>query len=79
MSGPPDSHDLVRQLAVLEERINTNQAEYAGAAERMRAYMAKRDSDMAKQDKANTRRIVAAITVAVIVILGVAALMIAPA
>lgn len=28
MSEAPDSHELARQLAVLEERMNTKQAEY---------------------------------------------------
>ena len=40
MSEPPSVHDLARQLAVLEERMKTNQAEYESALERLRADMA---------------------------------------
>ena len=37
MSETPDIHDLARQLAVLEERMNTQQAKYEGALDRFRA------------------------------------------
>ena len=40
MSEPPSVQDLARQLAVLEERMKTNQAEYESALERLRADMA---------------------------------------
>ena len=40
MSEPPSVHDLARQLAVLEERMKTNHAEYESALERLRADMA---------------------------------------
>ncbi|MCY3878381.1 MAG: hypothetical protein OXF74_04280 [Rhodobacteraceae bacterium] len=40
MSGDPDINDLARQVAVLEERMNTKQAEYESAADRLRADMA---------------------------------------
>ena len=52
----PNIHDLARQVAVLEERMNTSY-------ERLRA-------DMAKRDRENTRWIVGAIIAAVIVIIG---------
>ena len=40
MSEPLSVQDLARQLAVLEERMKTNQAEYESALERLRADMA---------------------------------------
>ena len=40
MSGDPDIYALERQLAVLEERMNTKHAEYESAAERVRADIA---------------------------------------
>ena len=40
MSDAPDIHDLARQVAVLEERMNTMQAKYEGALDRLRADMA---------------------------------------
>ncbi len=43
MSDDPDIHDLARQVAVLEERMNTKQAEYESALDRLRADMARRD------------------------------------
>ncbi len=36
-------HDLARQVAVLEERMNTHQAKYESAIDRLRADLAKRD------------------------------------
>ena len=37
MSEPPGNHELAVQLAQLEERMNTKQAEYESALERLRA------------------------------------------
>jgi len=51
MSDDPDIRDLVRQVAVLEERVNTKQAEYESALDRLRADMARRDADAIKRDK----------------------------
>ncbi len=45
MNGMPDHHDLARQLAVLEERMNTMYADYTAAHERLRADLAKRDAE----------------------------------
>ncbi len=45
MSGEPDINDLARQVAVLEERMKTRQAEYESALDRFRADMAQRDKD----------------------------------
>ncbi len=54
MSGVPDNHELARQLAVLEERMNTHQADYRAALERMERRMAdrdaKRDTEAVKRD-----------------------------
>ncbi len=66
MSGDPDTHELARQVAVLEERMNTKQAEYESALDRLRSDMradmsrlsegmARRDTESAKRDKDNTR------------------------
>ena len=44
MSDAPDSHELARQIAVLEERMNTMQAELSTTLERFRADMAARDT-----------------------------------
>ena len=46
MSGVPDYHELARQLAVLEERMNTHQADYKASLERMERKMAERDTRM---------------------------------
>ena len=59
----PTNQELAMQVARLEERMNTHQAEYVSYLEKFRA-------DMAKRDKENTRWIVGAIVAAVIVIIG---------
>jgi len=57
----PTNHELAREIAVLEERMNTKHAEYATAAERLtgetrsaidrlRTDMAQRDVNMAQRD-----------------------------
>ncbi len=43
MTAAPDNYELHRQLSVMDEQMNTNQARYEGALERLRAYMARRD------------------------------------
>ena len=48
MTEPPDNHQLAREIAVLEERMNTHQADYKTALERM-------ERRMAERDKSNTR------------------------
>ncbi|MCY3876686.1 MAG: hypothetical protein OXF88_20645 [Rhodobacteraceae bacterium] len=57
--------------------MNTKSAEIEGAAERLRADMAKRDgamerlrTDMAKRDAVNTRWMIGAIAAAIVIILG---------
>ena len=81
MSGERDIHDLARQVAVLEERMNTRQAEYESALDRLRADMtrltdeaarsaAKRDVEAARRDKDNTRWQIG-LWVAAIVVLGI--------
>ena len=49
MCAATDNHDLARQFAVLEERINTKAAETESALDRLRADMAARDTDAAKR------------------------------
>ena len=59
----PTITDLARQLAALEERMNTKQAEYKTDIARLAEDMAKRDTDAAKRDtdaaKRETRLILA--------------------
>ncbi len=43
MTETPDNQDLARQVAVLEERMNTMQANLSAALERFRADMERRD------------------------------------
>ena len=51
MSGTPSAGDLARQLAVLEERMKTMQAEYKTDIAMLAADNAKRDAEHAKRDK----------------------------
>ena len=46
MSGAPDNHELARQLAVLEERMKTHQAEYKTDIARLAENIARRDTHM---------------------------------
>ncbi len=55
MTEPPNNHQLAREIAVLEERMNTHQTDYKTALERMERRMAERDNRMAERDKSNTR------------------------
>ena len=48
--GEPTIHEVSKELATLREQMNTHQAKYEGALDRLRADMAKRDADMAKRD-----------------------------
>ena len=70
MSEPPSTTDLARQLAVLEERMKTMQAEYESALDRFRADMATHREDSAKRDKDNLRWQIG-LWVATVVILGI--------
>ena len=46
----PTIHELARQIAVLEERMKTHQAEYTSAIDRLRADMAVRDAEYSKRE-----------------------------
>ncbi len=46
MSEAPDNHELARQIAVLEERMNTRQAENETGFERLSKELAQRDRGM---------------------------------
>ena len=70
MSEPPSAHDLARQLAVLEERMEGHQARYETGLERLERKMAERDVEMAKRDKDNLRWQIG-LWVAAVVILGI--------
>ena len=56
MSEAPDIDQLARQLAVLEERMNTHQATYETALERLERRLAERDAEAAKRDAEAARR-----------------------
>ena len=56
MSEAPDNHELARQFAVLEERMNTHQATYETALERLERRMAERDAEAAKREVQRTER-----------------------
>ena len=56
MSEAPDNHELARQLAVLEERMSTMQAEYRTDIARLAEDMAKRDAEAARRDVQKTER-----------------------
>ncbi len=58
MGGAPDIHALARQLAVLEERMNTHQATYEKALERFERRMADRDAALADRIATATDRMV---------------------
>ncbi len=61
----PTITDLARQLAALEERMNTKQAEYESAIDRLRADIANWKTDMANRDVKIILAIVAIVGVAV--------------
>ncbi len=56
MSEAPSYHQLSERLAVLEERMNTHQATYETALERLERRMAERDAEAAKRDAQKTER-----------------------
>ena len=79
MSGMPDTQELDRRLAVLEERMKTMQAEYAGtldrfraettsALDRLRADMASRETEGAKRETRMLLAMAGMITLAVAVL-----------
>ncbi len=56
MSEAPDNHELARQLAALEERMKTMQAEYRTDIARLAEDMAKRDAARSERDAARSER-----------------------
>ena len=52
----PTNSELARQFAVLEERMNTKQAEYKTDIARLAEQMAQRDTDAAKRDTEGAKR-----------------------
>lgn len=50
MSEAPDTHQLARQLAVLEERMSTMDERYDKGWALLREDMAKRDAEAAKRE-----------------------------
>ena len=74
MSDTPDTHELARPLAVLEERMKTNQAEYESALERIagdhKAALERIECKFAERDRDNTRWQIG-LWIAAVVIIGV--------
>ena len=63
MNEAPDNHELARRFAVLEERMNTMQADLSATLERFRADMETSNTtferlraDMAERDAARSER-----------------------
>lgn len=56
MSGLPADNGFAQRLAVLEERMNTRQAGYESALDRLRADMAAQREEMAKRETEAARR-----------------------
>ncbi len=56
MSDAPDTHALARQVAVLEERMNTMDERYDKGWALLREDMAKRDAEAAKRDAEAAKR-----------------------
>lgn len=56
MSDAPDNHELARQVAVLEERTNTMQAELKASLEASSAAFERLRTDMAERDAARSER-----------------------
>ncbi len=52
----PDNQPLSERIAVLEGRMETRQAEYESALDRLRADMAAHREDMARRDAASAER-----------------------
>ena len=48
--GEPTIREVSKELATLREQMNTHQAKYEGALERLRTDMAKRDADAAHRE-----------------------------
>ena len=48
--------DVGHKLAVLEERMNTMQAQYESALDRLRADLARHGEELAKRDAENARQ-----------------------
>lgn len=67
MTVVPDAHELARQLAVLEERMNTIQAEYRTDIARLAEDMAKRDVRSA-QDRWWQTAIVSAVVIGAVAV-----------
>ncbi len=56
MGDAPDIQPLSERIAVLEERMETRQAEYESALDRLRADMAAHREDAARRDAARSER-----------------------
>ena len=68
MSDAPDNHELARQLAVLEERMKTMQAEYRTDIARLAEDMAKHNVEAAKRETRMLLAVAAMIGLAVAIL-----------
>ena len=68
MSEESDIHEMLLQVAVLEERMEAHQAKYESALDRLRADMARQDTEMARRDNRILWAIIS-LTLAVIIAL----------
>ena len=68
MSEAPDNLQVARQLTVLEERMNTMQADLSATLERFRADMAKHEKEGAKRETRMLLAMAAMIGLAVAII-----------
>ena len=68
MDDAPDNHELARQVAVLEERMNTKQAEYQTDIARLAEDMAKQGVQAANDRWWQTAIILAGIGIAATVL-----------
>ncbi len=75
MDPEPDIHDLARQVAVMEQSMETMQANLTATLEgfrtdqaKLRETMAQRDVEAARRDKDNLRWIVGLFIVAIVII-----------
>ena len=59
MSGAPDNHETNKRLAILEERMNTHQAEYRTDIARLAESLAQRDVHQAQRDAQITKSLAA--------------------
>lgn len=71
MTEGPDNRELEKQIAVLEERVNTHEARIDSTLNAMRTDIERINTDAAKRSDTQTKWIIGAVVAAVIIIIGV--------